>query len=348
MLVLFRMCHLAPAIAKTEILQKLFRHLLKRNNDTPPEDIEAVKGEVVTEEQLLSDVQLLAILVTSHPLSAPVVNCLFEARVASAVFSLGVFIFASHPLCDMKQLVVSVCANIVCHCEARRVAQCLEEAIVGGGGLDYAVGPSGGVVIRRPPHHQEEPVGGHLISLLGGMASGGRIEGVLDCGDGEGEGEAYLEVMRCLALSRDLSNAVDGGEGAVGGEDTTASMGGVVQRGKGVCGLLVTLHGQRTGQGPYTDGGSGAAVGAGTKSEEVDHECEEDCHVPSALFIKMVRSYLGVSCPATSESSQYGSACTCDGSFSREKVDLAPHICGMILLVMKSHIPVDVLLQDGK
>jgi hypothetical protein len=355
---------MCPIEAVDTVLRPLFKSLLLFEQQHYVKDPGSIgsnmavgDGVMATEEDILSDVQLLAILVTAHPLSGPVVSCLFRARLVSAVFSLGSFMYSSHPLCDMKQIVLSICSEIVKHADALEISQCLEDVMTRTDALEFASGPGGGVVIR---HTRQNALGNgvSLLSLLGGVGSGsgGALRTGMTGAPLPAE-EEYAEVMRALMLSSALAETDPEGN-ACGTEKSVATMmSNIVRKAKGICELLVGVYPSNTGQGGDVlrkRAATGTSTGQkksrasvpGHKTSHLDDQITEEessgplGHLPSVMFIRMLRAYLGV------DSVQFKNQ---DGSHqSREQeTELAPHVCGMLLLVIKSHIPLTLLLEDG-
>mmetsp|Transcript_16477 Transcript_16477/g.24799 ORF Transcript_16477/g.24799 Transcript_16477/m.24799 type:complete len:1102 (-) Transcript_16477:57-3362(-) len=303
-LIVHRVCFLAADTACMYIMRKLFAPLLAVQD----KDVRIPAADM--ERRFSLAVEVLHSMVTLHPLHTSVVQCLHKSGVLSASLSATVHILSSYPLCGLKHQLINICKEILPRTESRSAINLVENLIVHKQPAAYSAGETGGLIVVPP---SSEKVGDKsslgISALLGGLG--------VSSPAGE-EGDGYEAIVQAAALSY-ASSALDTDETAANDMAMFNEIQGVISRAKGMAALFLSIF--------HTEGET-----SGEEKVTPEQDQQEDDSIPSGLFLRVLRGYLGMQ----SEQPDV-----------ENDTLLPPHISGMILLVLKSHLPLDMLLRNG-
>jgi hypothetical protein len=266
---------------------------------------------VASDNELNDCVELYHLISTCVPLNPNVVNCLNENGVTEALFDLTIFIHLSAPLSTLRQLLVGICHEIIKYGDATHTVPIFDQIITFGWKQSYQLTDSGGIEIQLGGQQNQNQNFSTLANttILTPFPSSSRE-------DVHETDEDYMTILR-EALIQHQSLLIDP-ETESDSQYSLNAVQNIMERTRAICQLLNMSSSQ--------------------DSEIIDEENPNTSSsqnlIPSKLFLRMLRGYLEISST---------------DSIEEVFVSSTPsHVCGIVVLVMKSHMSLDILLQDGE
>jgi hypothetical protein len=276
---------------------------------------------LATEADVSDCVELYHIIVTCVPLNSNLVQCLNQNGVTEALLDLTTFILLSAPLSTLRQSLVGICQEIMMYGDATQTVPILDQIITFGWKHSYQLTDSGGIEIRKESQQRQSQ---NISSLIGS-------KNIITpfSSSSEMEEEDYMMILRD-ALIQQQSLLIDPDTETAESSSSLHGVQTVMERTRAICNLLNEVSSSDDDADPsaQTEGGSNA-----------EKTSPPQTLIPSKLFLRMLRGYLEIS-----------SGGDTSASANIEEVFLSStpsHVCGIVVLVMKSHLSLDILLQDG-
>jgi hypothetical protein len=327
-------------------------------------------SKILSNESEISDcIELYHIICTCVPLNSNLVTCLIQNGITEAILTLSLFVLMSAPLATPRQLLIGICHELLLHSESSQVVAILEQIITFGWKNSYQLTDSGGIEIQRSG--TEEDGGQQQLGEKRGLASFVRTGNDITTlrsslsslsspaaaaaggGGGVDPEEDYLLLLREALLHQEslLLNSDSDDEGINSATSSTVSMvQKVMERTRSICQLFLEISPEDHG---LTSPTAGAATS--TATSVTSRGDSTLLQIPSQLFLRMLRGYLEIPSPTThhlheeqkaeAEAEENAVGCGLDDVFIST---IPSHLCGIIVLVMKSHISLDTLLHNGE
>lgn len=339
-LILGRFALQCPNILSYFSLQIWSQPILKIGNILEPKyfipdiNTQNSNSQILVNETNLSDcIELYHIICTCLPLNPNLIECFYHNGIIEVILDLTIFILMSAPLSNLRQLTLSICKELFLYGDSKKIITILEQIITFGWKNSYQITDSGGIEIiyGNMPSSSSSNDKLNLSSLISG--TGIQISDLLgtsslsSLSQEESEND-YLSILREALLQQQslfIDNESNGSE-----NNNSTSLGTVqkvMERTRSICNLFLEITPEEEILENNTNNNN-------NKSNDTELQKSNSLPlIPSKLFLRMLRGYLGIT--------------------SQDDVDevydskLSSHVCGIIVLVMKSHISLDILLQDG-
>jgi hypothetical protein len=272
--------------------------------------------DLLASETEISDcIELFHIICTCVPLNPNLANCLIQNGVTEAILKMTLFVIMSAPFATIRQLLVGICHELLLYSEASQTVAIVEQIITFGWNNTYQLTDSGGLEIQRS--HGE---GGEKRRGLASFVRSEKDISMLGNSSEDGPEEDYMLLLREAILHQE-SLFLDPDSEGVDTNSTVTVVQRVMERTRSLCHLFVEISPE-------------------DKKTTSDSSLLQ---IPSQLFLRMLRGYLEI--PPIRDDENGDASAVVDDIF----VSLIPsHLCGIIMLVMKSHISLEVLLHDGE